>query len=625
MCQIFTKVRLLNIFQLGLILLMLGFSGIINAQKIIDVEDYGVKPDSFEDAVPAIQKALSDAAKHESAVIRFPKGRIDLWPGKAIKKELYISNATESDSLSKVKNVGILLENMKNIILEGDGTLIVSHGKMVHLANINSQNITVRNIGFDYERPTMSEMTISEVGVDFAVVKVHPDSRYTVIDQKVAWYGEGWKSGKLATIRFRPGQEAMYYFKDPAFENALATDLGNQRILFRGDFSQVGAIKGDVLTMRDTYRDCVGVLNHFSENLVFENIGFHFIHGMGMISQFSKNISVNGLTAKPRPETGRIVAGFADFLHFSGCYGKVSVENSLFSGSHDDPINVHGTHLRVVSHEGDKIRVRFMHHQTWNLMAFEEGDTIGYVDNETLLVYQEAVVKQVIRLSDRELELQLDRPVPKGLKEKHCVENITKTPELLVRNNRFEHTNTRGLLVTTRKKVLIEGNTFYRTGMHAILIANDCNFWYESGPVTDVTIKNNKFIECGYNSFPNTYPIAIMPETHNFVKDRYVHSNINIVDNEFVLFGPPLLFARSTENITFQGNTVTGVKQEDFPFSQMPMFFLEHTDNVRIRFNKIETEGMDTSIQIKDMKKSQVNYDSKSKLRLIDNANQGLD
>src|SRR5690606_11762537 len=146
--------------------------------------------------------------------------------------------------------------------------------KMVHLANINSQNITVRNIGFDYERPTMSEMTISEVGVDFAVVKVHPDSRYTVIDQKVAWYGEGWKSGKLATIRFRPGQEAMYYFKDPAFENALATDLGIQRILFRGDFSQVGAIKGDVLTMRDTYRDCVGVINHFSENLVFENIGF---------------------------------------------------------------------------------------------------------------------------------------------------------------------------------------------------------------------------------------------------------------------------------------------------------------------------------------------------------------
>src|SRR5690606_17082150 len=136
------------------------------------------------------------------------------------------------------------------------------------------------------------EMTVLEIGDDFAVVNVHPDSRYAVIDQKVAWYGEGWKSGKLATIRFQPEQEAMYYFKSPAFENALATDLGNHQILFRGDFSQVREIKGDVLTMRDTYRDCVGVLNHFSEDLTFENIGFHFLHGMGMISQFSKNISV---------------------------------------------------------------------------------------------------------------------------------------------------------------------------------------------------------------------------------------------------------------------------------------------------------------------------------------------
>ena len=153
--------------------------------------------------------------------------------------------------------------------------------------------------------------------------------------------------------------------------------------------------------------------------------------------------------------------------------------------------------------------------------------------------------------------------------------------------------------------------------MHAILIANDCNFWYESGPVTDVTIRNNKFIECGYNSFPNTYPIAIMPETHNFVKDRYVHSNINIVDNEFVLFGPPLLFARSTEHITFQGNTVSGAKREDFSFSQKPMFFLKHCNDVRIRSNRIGTEGMDTAIQIKDMKRSQLNYDPKNKLQLI--------
>ncbi|MEZ4968550.1 MAG: right-handed parallel beta-helix repeat-containing protein [Flavobacteriaceae bacterium] len=609
--------QLLSPLSRGLAFLLIGCNGILNAQQIIDLKDYGVRANSFMDAVPAIANALADAAKYESAIVRFPKGRIDLWPAESVKRELYVSNATESDTLSKVKNVGILLEHLSNITLEGDETIVMSHGKMVHLAIINSRNITVRNIGFDYERPSMSEYKIMEVKDDFALVKVQGDSRYAVIDQKVVWYGEGWKSDKLHTIRFDPRQEAMYYFKNPAFQDAVATDLGDNRILFQGNFSDTELTKDDVLTMRDTYRDCLGILNHFSEDLVFENIGFHYMHGLGMVSQFSKNISVIGLTAKPRPETGRIVAGFADFLHFSGCYGSISIENSLFSGSHDDPINVHGTHLQVVGREAKKIKLRFMHHQTWNLMAFEIGDTIGYVDNETLLVYQQAVVKKVMRLSDRELELELDRPVPVELKEKHCVENITKTPELIVRNNRFEHTNTRGLLVTTRKKVLIEGNIFFRIGMHAILIANDCNFWYESGPVTDVTIRNNKFLECGYNSYPDTYPIAIKPETHNFVKDRYVHANIRIVDNEFILFGPPLLFARATENILFKGNKVIGGEREGFPYSQRPMFFLEHCTDVALGSNTIDTGTMERIIQIREMKKSQIKVNSKNQLKLI--------
>ena len=41
------------------------------------------------------------------------------------------------------------------------------------------------------------------------------------------------------------------------------------------------------------------------------------------------------------------------------------------------------------------------------------------------------------------------------------VENVTYTPEVIVRNNYFSRIPTRGLLVTTRRKVLIESNTFF--------------------------------------------------------------------------------------------------------------------------------------------------------------------
>lgn len=604
------------------LLLFLTVGSELKAQTIIDLKDYGITPNSFENASPALVRAIADAKKEKNAVIRFPGGRIDLWPEGARSKEYFVSNTSEADSLSKVKSVGILLDNMHNITLEGNNTLLMIHGKMVHLAIDNSSGIKVRDLHFDYQRPTMSEMEVLEMSDGAITVRVHKDSKYWVDKDKVSWYGEGWKAKKtnMHLIIYRPSLETMYYGDYTSIMQGKAIEIAPNTLRYTGDFSNAKFKVGDILTFRDVYRDYLGILNHFSRDISFKNIQIHYMHGMGMVSQFSKNIHIDNFIGKPGDDSGRTIAAFADFLHFSGCYGEITVENSLFSGSHDDGINVHGTHLQVVSHKDNTIKVRFMHHQTWNLMAFESGDSIGFVDNKTLMVYDLAKIQKVAKINPREMELTLDRPASEGLKEGHVVENITKTPKVTIKNNRFEHTNTRGILVTTRKKVWIENNTFFRTGMHAILIADDANSWYESGPVTDVTIFKNKFVECGYNSFPNTYPIAIMPETKGFVKGGYVHSNIKITDNEFTLFGPPLLFARATKNLTFENNSIRGQRSNDFPLSEKPMFFLEHCDNVDIHNNQFNTRFSDKTIQLEHMESRQLKYRPKRAFELIEDA-----
>jgi len=110
--------------------------------------------------------------------------------------------------------------------------------------------------------------------------------------------------------------------------------------------------------------------------------------------------------------------------------------------------------------------------------------------------------------------------------------------------------------VTTRRKVLIEDNTFYKTGMYAILIADDALSWYESGAVRDVTIRRNRFIGCGYNDAPDDYVIAIAPENRKTVDGAFVHHNIRIEDNEFDTRGGRLLKARSVDGLTLQHNRV---------------------------------------------------------------------
>ena len=109
----------------------------------------------------------------------------------------------------------------------------------------------------------------------------------------------------------------------------------------------------------------------------------------------------------------------------------------------------------------------------------------------------------------------MNRTIPQNLKTipNLVVENVTYTPEVIVRNNFFSRIPSRGLLVTTRRKVLIEKNTFFRMQMSGILIANDARSWFESGMVRDITIRDNHFIECGtplFSSPPKTIAMKAM-------------------------------------------------------------------------------------------------------------------
>ena len=117
------------------------------------------------------------------------------------------------------------------------------------------------------------------------------------------------------------------------------------------------------------------------------------MHGLGIVSQFTENITLSKVIVAPHEDSGRVIASFADCFHFSGCKGKILVDGCRTSGSHDDPMNVHGTHLKISDITADKkIKVQFMHHQTYGFEAFFAGDSIGFINPQTLqpIVYRES-------------------------------------------------------------------------------------------------------------------------------------------------------------------------------------------------------------------------------------------
>ena len=529
-------------------------------------------------ASPALRKAVEACLTSGAKVLNLPSGRIDLWPEGAIHKELYISNATENDTLSKSKNIAIYLEGARHLVVKGHHTLLMLHGKMVSFALINCTGVTIRDIQVDYERPTMSEMTIQTIQPHQAEVLIHKDSRYKIDEAgKIHFCGEGWEMRNPFAIAYDSVDETMRYSSVQPFLESKATVVGPLQVRFQGDFSNGGLHAGEVLTFRDPYRDNVGAFIEQSRDILLDNLDMYYMHGLGIVSQYSQNLRFIGVHIAPRAGSGRIISAFADCFHFSGCKGSILLDSCCTKGAHDDAINIHGTHLRIVSmaaatgrpavagtaaadptaaSNAKSLRIRFMHPQTWGFKAFYPGDSIAYINPQTLLPMGYGIVRTARLINPREIEIGLAAPPPGSVHMGDCIENISWTPDVTIRHCRFERTNTRGVLVTTRGKVLIEDNTFYRTGMHAILIADDALSWFESGAVRDVTIRRNRFIGCGYNSAPDDYVIAVAPENKKVVAGAFVHHNIRIEDNEFDTPDGLLLTAKSVDGLTFLHNKV---------------------------------------------------------------------
>lgn len=594
--------------------------------QVISVVDFGAKPDSFEDAVVSLQQAIEKCKNTPGAVLMFPKGRYDFWPDKAMKREYFISNtSSESECSSKIKNIGLLFEEMSNLIIEGNGSLLVFHGKMITWAFDKCENMEIRNLSVDFERPSISEFTIEELDAEHIIASIHPDSKYAVIDGKIRFFGEGWgMNNNFFSIQTDTIHGTNLYSTFEPILNGKSTEIAPFRVKIESDFSQSNYVKGQTITTRSHIRDHVGVFVNQSKNVTLKNINMHYMHGLGIVSQFSENLNYTKVNIVPW--RGRTIAAFADGMHFSGCKGHIEIEGCNIKGLHDDPINVHGTYLRINKINAPNIfTMRYQHAQTYGMQAFFEEDTVAFIKAETLQKIDYATVKSVKRLSDREIEITLSRGLPKGIGEGDCLENITCTPSLRIAHCRFEMTNTRGVLISTPRKVVVENNYFYRTGMYAILIAGDANSWFESGAVNDVLIRNNIFDACAYNMYydNNSYVISIEPENHERVNKHWVHRSIRIEGNEFNVYKDNLILkAKSTQNLYFGKNQIRNTtfipiqKGRVKSTSRRPAFILEDCSGVIIVGNKYGLDTSEVQVDCKYMKKKDIKIERGTSLIL---------
>ena len=60
------------------------------------------------------------------------------------------------------QEVGIALEDMKNLTLDGQGSEFVFHGRMLPVSLLRSENCLLKNFSIDFENPHIAQVKIVE-------------------------------------------------------------------------------------------------------------------------------------------------------------------------------------------------------------------------------------------------------------------------------------------------------------------------------------------------------------------------------------------------------------------------------------------------------------------------------
>ncbi len=518
------------------------------------VKDYGIRPDRKENVAPKVRKAFADIRKKypgQAVRITFAPGRYDFYPKGSTVREYFISNHDQDNP----KNVGIAIENWNDVTINAPEAEFIFHDCMLPIAVTGSDNCTLQGFSIDFAEPLhISQVEIlgnENDGITFRVPS-----------------GAKSLTGKNAGIAFNKDTHHLLYRTSDLWCPVDSLISTTERNVFRAPkWKDKRLAPGTVVALRSWSRPAPGIFLSDNTATTMRDVRVHYAEGMGLLAQLCDGITLNGFSVCLRGDDDpRYFTTQADATHFSGCKGLISSVGGLYEGMMDDAINVHGTYLKVISRTDERtLTARYMHPQTYGFKWGEHGDSVQIIQAQTLEMLPGIyTIENITPLNNKEFSIRFTQKLPE-LNGDCGLENLTWTPEVYFADNTIRNNRARGALFSTPRRTIVERNTFDHTSGTAILLCGDCMGWYETGACRNVIIRQNNFINALTNQFQFTEAvISIYPEIHNLAaQQKYFHSGITIENNRFHTFDAPILFAKSTDGITFRGNTVTA--NHDFP------------------------------------------------------------
>lgn len=578
-------VLFLALFGLGL----KGFATV--ADRVYFTTDIG------DDATPEVLKSILSAKKGSIREIKFQKGTYHFYPDKGYESFVFISN---HDNV--LTRTAFPIDRQENLTIDGQGSTFIFHGLMVPFLITDSKNISIKNLSIDWQTPFNSEALVvaQDVANKTFDIKIGTEYPYAIRNDQLIFLKEYYEHSIGQSILYDPKRKAIAFDTEDytpltnLSKSAITRNTQSLKYKYSQDFKSekthpygtqerliakelepglvrifnhakklppIGMIlvgKGDQASNR--VAPAFRVLN--CETFNATNVTVHHAGGMGLIAENSSDLTLDAFNV--RPSGNRMVSTTADATHFVGCRGKISIRNCVFNNQLDDASNIHGTYEEVVEQlDPYTLGVRIGHFQQQNFVLGKPGDSIGLIRlNESFDAYAKNTVESVQKINGRYHIIKFKDKLDTRIQPGDLLENLDAYPEVLVQNCTISNNRARGLLLSTPKKTVVEGN-FFSTEMEAILIPVESGSWFESGSGANISITNNTFKDCQHSGF-NRGVIRLVTDDES---EHIAFRNIDIHGNTFEQFDNLILEVSNTENLRFEKNKITnsGTFPQKFP------------------------------------------------------------
>jgi hypothetical protein len=519
------------------------------SMKILEFEKFTKTGNVTYDLLNAIR--VCKAEKYDKLVL--PKAVYEIDRSYCEQRSLNISN----HGLNGPKRIAILIEDMENFEIDFNGGTLYTKGLIMPIVIRNSKNITVKNLVLENPETQFMQARVVATGEDW--VEFKPELGFEQFKCKngllYTCVGEEYHVPQTTSVEFN-GETGEIEYGTGDFPIGFPWEVENE---FTKDGHMIvhGAKRippiGNVFIHTASRRLGAGIFCEGSSELFFKDVTVHSCLGMGLIAQFCHNVTLDGFSTKRKE--GQYYTANADATHFVHCTGLVKVENGVFEGQLDDALNIHGVYVRVENRFApNELILRQVHFQAQGLPIFEKGDEVQALDPATLLPYAKKRVKNVDVLNDELMRVTFEENV-EDIKLGDDLENLTKSADLIFRNNIVRNNRARGMLIAAKGKVLIEKNYYHASGA-AILFEADGEYWFESGGTTDVTVRENTFDKCKHSKWGSA--VVQFVKRKETREGEYYHEKVVVADNKFIMYeiAPLAVTFDNIRDVTFTGNEV---------------------------------------------------------------------